>query len=532
MIRSMLHSILHLIKVKAKFLLLLAFVLPLCACEDICPTIQDYLTEGIGAKEDGSDCLLCGIFDVLIDTSKKIATHAWSALAKALIPIVGLVAAIYIAIYTLKLVGSFGKQTATDYLSSDKNGLFVLMFKTAIIVFLLSGAAGDGNLDIFMGGLGDLLGIGNASNKNFLIQQIISPLLTSGLEIGQALAIKSGNGFSFDFYSTNSMLPALDAAFRSPWGAVFEMIRKAVYGFNAATYEPIAVGQAMICNSLDDSYNPLSWYYLMLIYGFILFIFGWLLMLGIGFYIVDIIIDLMFAAVLLPIGVACAISPKTSSYTQKIWGIFVNIFFYFIMLGIVLGITMRAIDLSLGRAILEVNDAESAIAATGGALANFLTDYQYKFDSNEIKSLSEDLWNNGNLLFTIICLSVITMLISQTKNLASKISGGTSLSGAGAKVSAEVSRHAMYGAEKIGKEAYGRVLKPGAENTGKSFVRMTRLDHVYNWTRGKAAVVRGFSTGGGSQGYRSVWDRQNARTYWRNTRSAVRRAWTHVRGWF
>ena len=491
------------LKTNIKSFAVLMLVLPLCACEDICPTIQDYLNEGIGSNDDGSDCLLCPIFDVLIQISKETATKAWDVLASALIPVIGIVTVIYVAIYTLKLVGSFGKQTATDYVAGDKKGLTLLMFKAAVIIFLLSGASGHG-ISIVGGILGDVLGIGNGTNKNFLINQIISPLLKSGLEIGQALAVKSGNGLSFDFYS-DSILGTLGDMFRSPWGVVFEMIKRAIYGFNAITYEPIAIGQAMMCNALDDIYNPLSWYYLMLTYGFILFIFGWLLTLGIGFYIVDILIDLMFAAVMLPIGVACAISGKTVKYTQKIWGMFVNIFFYFVMLGIIQGITMRIIDLCLGRQVEEITDTPSAIAATGGALANFMTNYQQRVDSNEIKALSEDLWSNGNLLLTVICLSVITMLISQTKQLASKISGGTSLSGAGAKVSAETSRHAMYAGKKIANESYGRVIKPSAQRKGAALARMTRLDYAYKWTRNSIAATRGFLTGGGSQGYRAWW---------------------------
>lgn len=493
------------IKANIKLFVVLTFVLPLCACEDICPTIQDYLHEGIGVKEDGSDCLLCPIFDVLINISKDAASRSWEVLASSLIPVIGIVTVIYVAIYTLKLVGSFGKQTATDYVAGDKKGLTLLMFKAAVIIFLLSGASGYGMINVVGGIFGDVAGIGNGTNKNFLIDHIISPLLKSGLEIGQVLAVKSGNGMSFDFYLNEKVKGALDEMFRSPWGVVFEMIRRAVYGFNAITYEPIAIGQAMMCNALDDSYNPLSWYYLMLTYGFILFIFGWLLTLGIGFYIVDILIDLMFAAVLLPIGVACAISGKTVKYTQKIWGIFVNVFFYFVMLGIILGITMRVIDLTLGRAVLETADAASAVAATGGSLANFLVDYQARIDSNEIKALSEDLWSSGNLLLTIICLSVITMLISQTKQLASKISGGTSLSGAGAKISAETSKHAIHAAKKTAQEGYGRVIKPELKNKGGALARMTRADKLYKWTRNKMAAYRGFLTGGGEQGYRAWW---------------------------
>jgi len=492
-------SILQQANTKIKLLILFILILPLCACEDTCPTIQDYLFKGIGSGPD--DCLLCPIFNVLIDASKKVAVIAWKKLAAALVPVVGIVAAIYIAIYTLKMVGSFGKQTANDYMTSDKNGVLFFMFKTAVIVFLLSGG-------MSVGGLLSSIGLGAQNEDNFLIQKIISPILKSGLEIGQALAVKSGNATSFDFYASQDMASLVRSAGEllfgtTPWAQIFEMIRQAVYGFNQVVYEPVAIGQAMICNATTGSL--FSWYYLMLLYGFILFIFGWLLVFGIGFYIVDVLIDLMFAAVLLPIGVACAISPKTVDYTKKIWGMFITIFFDFVMLGIVLGITMQIVDLSLNRAVEGVSDATSVVMATGGAIANFMTNYQDHVDANEIEQLSKELWSNGNLLLTIVCLSVTTMLISQIKGLAGKISGGTSVSSVGEKVSAAAGQHAMHTAKRAGRESYNRVIKPAAQSAGNKFVKATRLDKGYNNIKRGAAIARGFLTGRGSQGHRAWW---------------------------
>lgn len=518
------NSILQHISAKMKLLFLFAFILLLCGCEETCPTIQDYIFKGTGTGPD--DCILCPIFKVLIDTSKNVAVDAWKILAGALIPVVGVVASIYIAIYTLKLVGSFGKQTANDYMTSDKNGLLIFMFKTAVIVFLLSG----GMATVLEAAIGKIFGLGG-SHENFLLNKIISPLLKSGLEIGQGLAIENGNNNSFDFYSSDMIISKINELLGSPWSAIFEMVRQAIYKFSQVAYEPVAIGQAMICNSTVEG-SLFDWHYQMLIYGFILFIFGWLLTLGISFYIVDILIDLMFAAVLLPIGVACAISPKTSGYTQKIWGIFVNVFFNFVMLGIVLGITMKIVDLCLNRAIDETHSGSGVISETGGAIANFMTNYQYHVDANEVEQLANELWNNGNLLLTIVCLSIATMLIPQIKQLASKISGGTSISTVGEKTSAKVGQKAMFTAKTVGRESFNRVLKPSGMFVGTKFARATRLDKLYNKGTYFAAATRGVLTGGGSQGYRSIWNRQNASTYWNNTRSTIGRTWQRVKGWF
>lgn len=97
------------------------------------------------------------------------------------------------------------------------------------------------------------------------------------------------------------------------------MVNESVKQFNDQVYETIAIGNAMICNATRDFI--FSWYWLMLTYGLILFVFGWILLVGISFYIVDILIRLAFGAILLPFGVACAISNQTVGYT-KTSGIF------------------------------------------------------------------------------------------------------------------------------------------------------------------------------------------------------------------
>lgn len=494
---SMVDKIWHFIKTKAKLFIACALVLPLCACKDPCPTIQDFLHEGIGESFEAFKCLLCPMFKVLIEASKEVAEASWRILAPKLIPVVGVVAAVYIAIFTLKLVGSFGKQTANDYMSDDKRGLLVFMFKTAVIIFLLSGTANGSYFEIGK----EILGLGTA-NKNFLIESIISPLLQSGLEIGQGVAVRTGNNLSFDFYSTDffgGLSQNIKDNLSSPWAPVFEMIKKAVYGFQAVTYEPVAVGQAMLCGSTLGSI--FKWYWLMLAYGFILFVFGWLLTLGVGFYIIDVLIDLMFAASLLPIGVACAISDKTISYTKKIWGIFVNVFFNFVILGIILGMTMRVIDLCMGRAVVEAADASSVAKSVGTSMAMLLSDYQKKFDGSEIKALSEALWSSGSFILTVVCMSVMTVLVGQMKELSSKISGGTSMSSVGSKASAKISQSAIQAGKYASAQSYKRALKPA----GNRFAKMTRADKLAKWGQNKYTAAKGFLTGRGAQGYKAWW---------------------------
>lgn len=475
---------------------LFTLVLLLCSCHDKCDTIQKYIDDGqnyntIYEGQNEKTYLMCALFNILIKAAKDIATKSWETLSGPLVPVVGVVAAIYVAIYTMKLVGSFGKQTATDFMTGEKRGLLKLMFKTAVIIFLLnggkgpewieslkgiSGLFGNDNLSANLGIVGENLG-----QENFLIRKIITPILKSALEIGGALAVKSDVSFNFYDNIEGMMEDAFGIHVRTPWGSLFEMIRGALKGFMDATYEPIGLGEAMICNASKDEFW--NWYYLMLVYGFILFTFGWLMSVVIGFYLVDILINLTFAAVLLPIGVACAISDKTMTFTKNIWNIFINVFFSFIILGIVIGMTIQVMDLCLSRG----DDP----AMTGGALSDFMAKRQDYIDANIIKKLAEFLWNSGSLLLTVVCLSVMYGLIGQVGSLAEKISGASSISSAGSETAAKMAKPVINQAKKTAAKTYQRNIKPMIKSAEDTLSRVTRFDKLQN----EVERARGFFTG-------------------------------------
>lgn len=448
-----------------KSIALLGSVLLLSGCgeEDPCPTVQDYLDEGKsdGAAGDGN-CLLCRMFTIITKASAKAANNSWDLFAADLRPVVGLAAAIYIAIYVLKNVGSFTKQNAADFLTGDKRGVLLLMFKTAVIVSLLT--------------------------DKWFVDSIISPLLQAGLNIGTTLSVT-------DAVMANASGTGYDA--------LFEMINVSIRQFNDEVYRTVAIGEAMICNATQDSI--FKWYWLMLVYGFILFVFGWILVVGISFYIVDILIRLAFGAVLLPFGIASAISGLTTPYTKKIWEIFLNVFFSFVMLGIILGLTIQLVNLGIGAE--SGGSEEAAKEGGGGALSAFLTNLDMRIDENQIKEIAEDLWNHGSLLLTIICFCVIVQMAAQIGKLADKVSGTGGLTSVGSQVSAAVSQPLVKQGKKLGKVA-GNWAGSGAKYAGHVAARVTRADKLYRWAGNKVEAARGILTGSGKQGYRAFWHKR------------------------
>lgn len=460
-----LHSLFMKLLRGVKSIAPLGLILLLAGCgeDEPCPTVQEYLDEGKsdGAAGDGN-CLLCRMFTIITKASAKAANNSWDLFAADLRPVVGLAAAIYIAIYVLKNVGSFTKQNAADFLTGDKRGVLLLMFKTAVIVSLLT--------------------------DKWFVDSIISPLLQAGLNIGSTLSVTDA---------------VMATASGTGYDALFEMINVSVRQFNDEVYRTVAIGEAMICNATQDSI--FKWYWLMLVYGFILFVFGWVLVVGISFYIVDILIRLAFGAVLLPFGIAAAISGLTTPYTKKIWEIFLNVFFSFVMLGIILGLTIQLVNLGIGA---ESGGSEQAAKEGGGSALNaFLTNLDMRIDENQIKEIAEDLWNHGSLLLTIICFCVIVQMAAQIGKLADKISGTGGLTSVGSQVGAAVSQPLVKSGKKIGKTA-GNWALSGAKYSGHVAARVTRADKLYRWAGDKAEALRGVLTGSGKQGYRAFWHKR------------------------
>lgn len=444
----MLNNIFNRIKRSSIKTLLLVFVsLFLCSCEE-CPTYQTYLNRGIA-----NNCLLCELFDILTRSATTAANNSWNTFATPLIPVVVIATAIYVAFYTLKMVGSAGKQDAASYLMADKKGILILGFKLAVIVLLLK--------------------------DTFFIDKIISPILQAGLEVG--LQLGPGN-ININFSNG------------SGWGGLFNDINDAIVGYNDQVYETIALGQTMICVATDDFI--FFWYWLMLLYGFIFFIFGWFTLATICFYIVDILINLAFGAILLPFGIAFAISNQTSQYSTKIWQIFLNAFFSFVILGVILGLSIELIDLSLGR-VNENNAGSMGENAFSASVVKTL-------DSNNIKELSEMLWASGSLLLTIVCFCLLVNLIEGFKDLVNKISDTASLTDSGTNTAAAEGERISKNAKRVGKYATDNAWS-GAKYTGHVAARITRLDKGIDMARESLSSVKGTLTGTGRKGYKAFW---------------------------
>lgn len=470
------NNITRILQHKVKTLLLLAVLMFLSACGDDCSTIQDYFNEGIG-----NNCFLCPLFDIISDAGSSAAQKSWSNFAKDLQGVVAIAAAIYVAIRTLKDIGSFTKKNAADFLTGDKKGLFSLLFKAAVIILLL--------------------------NSSYLCDDIIVPILLAGLEIGSNLAI------------SGTQVAGVSEATSSGFDGLFEAVNVNIRNFNDQLYLNVAIANAMSCLSTQSWL--LEWHFLMLLYSLILFTFGWILLVGISFYLADLLIRLSIAAILLPLGIAMAVSDKTVGYTKNIWNVFINLFFSFIILGIILGLAANLVDLGLGR---NGDLSASGNDVVDGAMNLFLTDLSATINENMVEKLATELQRNGSLILTVVCFSVLVKLSANLDSLVNRIAGGGGLpspaSAVGAAAIGIPANVAKRAAKRVGKWA-----QDGAVGAGKRAARFTRMDRLYHWGGRKASTVRGFLTGTGSRGYNSMFRRQT----WRSIGTQVSGLGTDIR---
>jgi len=440
---------------KGRLYALFAFVMLLCGCGEECPTIQMYMEAG-----RGSNCLLCTLFNTMADTAVKAANSSWGAMAQPLSQVVLVITAVYIALYTLKPLSSLGKQDVADYMTSDRKGVLPLLFKATIIFALLDGFGGV--------------------DKQWFVRYILNPILQSGIEIGVKVSDFNGSGgakfnvmeFIHDLFGLNfgSSQPA--------WAETFEQLKETVRSFNDDVYHMIALGQSMICNATHG--KVWDWYHLMLLYGFIYFIFGWIMLAGAGLYMIDVGITLGIAAIILPVGIASAISDWSISYTKNLWNQFLQVFFSFIILGIIVNLSVELVYHCAGMAVTP---------DTNGNTFNL----QAALDANDAKSLSEYLWSSGSILLTILCFALIVQLMDQMKGLADKLSGGAGFAGA-SQVGKDVVKPPLNGVKRAGSWAGNAVTSKISRSLGNS--------KSSKWMKQKYTSFRGRAFGIGPEGYK------------------------------
>ena len=360
-----------------------------------CMTLKEYVAEGTG-----EGCLLCGIYEVVMQACANVVTTSWNAFAQPLQGVVAVGAAIYIAVYTLRNIATFSQQDPAAYLSG-KTGIIPLGVKVAAVIWLLG-------------------------HESFLYQYLIGPVIGAGMNIGAMFGSQLGGG--------NSGFTGV-----SDVGSLFQAVIDKVQEFNDNAYQIVAIGRLFLCLAfLPD--GILDWLWGFIPFGAVLYVFGWFIVIGVSFYLLDVLFRLAVACMLLPMAIACGVSKLTSKYTKSNWNLFVNVFFNFVMMGILLDFMIKMVDESLGGAVEIISKSPK------------MTGEQLSVDAAE--DLLDQLETSSFILTTVCCM-IGFKLFMELDQLAEKVSGASSVGKEGSKLGAITNKVVTAPAKVIGKAGMG-----------------------------------------------------------------------------
>ena len=363
--------------------------------------------------KDVETCIFCPLFKVLYNASEAMATMSYKTLAEAFKILLAIGLALYLAFITLKQVSAFTKQDAPKYISEA----LTISFKVLLAWLILS-------------------------KGEELYRLVLQPLLSAGIEFGAAFLTHQEMGTAtVDVKSCISSggLPAAS-------GIVFysKELYTQIDCFLRAVAKEIAVAQALgsslMCVATEKaatfigSFPDLD----MLLSGFLMWLFAWLICLAFGFYLIDSVIRLGIVGAIMPFLIAAWPFKATSGYTKKGWDMFLNAFFTFVFIGLV----------------VSVNVELMARAATGGKGS---TQEMFDlFNGDDIDKLEEVMSIGGSgLLFMLLCCIFGFKLCAEAASLASDLSGAKSGS-IGSQIGSAAAGAAKWGAGaawKVGKNA-------------------------------------------------------------------------------
>lgn len=400
---------------------------------------------------ESRSCIYCPLFKTIFNAAQSMSTKAYDKLAGPLANVMLIGFAIVIAFMVLKNVSSFTKQDAPKFVTE----LLVNMFKVLVAYYMLK-------------------------NANIVYGYIVGPVLKAGFEFGSSLLFAKNDSYlaACDVSKTlqgvsNGVMPAY----------LYTNLDCFIRAVQAEVAVPQSVGSSLMCvarNAGKESIGPIRnvlWDFGMMFQGFAIWVMGWIISLAFAFYLIDATIQLGIIGALMPFLIACWPFKATRNYTSKGWGIFMNTFFVYVFMGLVVSINVEL----LGQGLTGSKGGFDAIMKA--------------LNGNNVQELKEllDIGFAGFLVLVACCLFAFK-LTGQASDLA-----GTMAGGGGPKIGANIGGLA-YGAATKGVQG---TLKTGL-GAAKAVSDKTGLTNVVNkgrdWAKDKVWGAVGLGRRSGAAG--------------------------------
>lgn len=399
---------------------------------------------------ESRSCIYCPLFKTIFNAAQSMSTKAYDKLAGPLANVMLIGFAIVIAFMVLKNVSSFTKQDAPKFITE----LLVNMFKVLVAYYMLK-------------------------NANIVYGYIVGPVLKAGFEFGSSLLFAENKYLAACDVSktlqnvSNGVMPAY----------LYTNLDCFIRAVQAEVAVPQSVGSSLMCvarNAGKESIGPVRnvlWDFGMMFQGFAIWVMGWIISLAFAFYLIDATIQLGIIGALMPFLIACWPFKATRNYTSKGWGIFMNTFFVYVFMGLVVSINVEL----LGQGLTGSKGGFDAIMKA--------------LNGNNVQELKEllDIGFAGFLVLVACCLFAFK-LTGQASDLA-----GTMAGGGGPKIGANIGGLA-YGAATKGVQG---TLKTGI-GAAKAVSDKTGLTNVVNkgrdWAKDKVWGAVGLGRRSGAAG--------------------------------
>lgn len=345
---------------------------------------------------EGRNCIFCPLFARIFSAVQLMATGSFSTLAQSLANVMLVGFAIWIAFSLLSKVSSFTKMDAPKYITE----LLTQVFKVLVAYLLLRDGAA-------------------------IYNYALGPLLKSGMEFGMIM-LSSGKSVLLQMCSAESVSENMPTDGLLPY-YLYSQLDCFIRAIQYELAFPQAIGSSLMCVSMHTAGSDpgflknITDYRLpdisMLFQGLLIWAFAWLLSLAFAFYLVDATVRLGIVGALMPFLIACWPFKITSKYTNQGFTMFMNTFFTYVFMGLVITINMQLMGVSLtgGKGGLEA--IESAL------------------NGNKV-SVLKDLLDIGFAGFLILIASCIFgfKICGQASELAGSMAGG----GGGSSIAPEI----------------------------------------------------------------------------------------------
>lgn len=344
---------------------------------------------------EGRSCIFCPLFLKIFNAAQRMTSGSYAALSKAFANVLLVGFALWVAFSLLGKVSSFTKMDAPKYITE----LLTQAFKVLVAFLLLRDATA-------------------------IYGYVLGPLLKAGMEFGMTL-LSAGENSYLQACDTSSELSGLSSGLLP--GYLYTQLECFIKAVQAELAVPQAIGSSLMCVArnagaidmgvltkvTDFRFPDLS----MIFEGLIIWVFAWLLSLAFAFYLVDATVRLGIVGALMPFLIASWPFKVTSKYTTQGFTMFMNTFFTYVFMGLVVSINIQLMS-------------ESMSGVSGGmkAVVNAL-------NSNEVTTL-KNLLDIGFAGFLILIASCIFgfKLTSQATELAGSMAGG----GGGSSIAPEI----------------------------------------------------------------------------------------------